>query len=326
MATMTYAPLVNQKSTTLAGAITASVPANGGTLNVTDGTVFPAKGYLLIDQELFHYDSVAANALALNATDGRASGGTTAATHNNLAAVYADVIVAAHFNELVTNSPNTLMTAKGDLITASAANAPVRLGVGSDGQLLSASSTAAGGLAYIAAGSVGPFPPIQDISVASPTSVLNFTSIPATYKHLSLVVSARGASSVESEDMALQLSADTGNNYDSLTCDIKHSASVQTSTYMNASLGYLAPIPGASASTSLFGGLLVSLPGYAGSSLNKGYHAEGNYHTGVASGKQHIALAGGVWNSTGVVNALKLLLPSGNNFAAGTRATLYGEG
>jgi hypothetical protein len=49
----------------------------------------------------------------------------------------------------------TIVTAKGDLIAATAASTPARLGVGTNGQLLSADSTAATGLAWTAAPSSG---------------------------------------------------------------------------------------------------------------------------------------------------------------------------
>ena len=47
---------------------------------------------------------------------------------------------------------NTIVDAKGDLITATAADTPARLAVGTNGQVLSADSTAATGLAWVTAG------------------------------------------------------------------------------------------------------------------------------------------------------------------------------
>lgn len=48
------------------------------------------------------------------------------------------------------SSPNSLMTAKGDVLAASAANTPARVAVGSNGTRLAADSTASAGVAWVA--------------------------------------------------------------------------------------------------------------------------------------------------------------------------------
>ena len=54
--------------------------------------------------------------------------------------------------DIVSNDSNdikrAIYTAKGDLVTASASSAPIRLAVGTNGQVLTASSTATGGLVW----------------------------------------------------------------------------------------------------------------------------------------------------------------------------------
>jgi len=79
----------------------------------------------------------------------------------------------------------TIVTAKGDLIAATAASTPARLGVGTNGQLLSADSTAATGLAWTAAPSSGGMTLIQE-TTASALSSLSFTSL-GSYKQLLLL-------------------------------------------------------------------------------------------------------------------------------------------
>jgi hypothetical protein len=80
---------------------------------------------------------------------------------------------------------NTIEDAKGDLIGATAADTPARLAVGTNGQILTADSTAATGLAWATASSGG-MTSIASGSLTGTSVVLS--SIPATYKNLQLVL------------------------------------------------------------------------------------------------------------------------------------------
>jgi hypothetical protein len=75
-----------------------------------------------------------------------------------LQVAYTDAITTTAANAAYV--PKTLTTTKGDIITATAANTPARLGVGSDAQILVADSTASTGLKWAAptaAGFVGAY-------------------------------------------------------------------------------------------------------------------------------------------------------------------------
>jgi hypothetical protein len=78
----------------------------------------------------------------------------------------------------------TLLDAKGDLIAAAAADTPARLPVGTNGQVLTADSTASTGLAWATASSGG-------MTLLSTTTLAgastNITSIPTTYKNLQFI-------------------------------------------------------------------------------------------------------------------------------------------
>jgi hypothetical protein len=79
---------------------------------------------------------------------------------------------------------NAIVDAKGDLIAATAADTPDRLAVGTNGQVLTADSTAATGLAYTNKG----WTLISTTSLSGASVTLS--SIPQTYQSLKLVVTA----------------------------------------------------------------------------------------------------------------------------------------
>jgi hypothetical protein len=76
-------------------------------------------------------------------------------------------------------------TAKGDIFVGSAANTYTKLSIGSDGQTLTASSSATTGVAW-STPSASAFTLIQTINMAGAYS-FTFSSIPQTYKSLKIV-------------------------------------------------------------------------------------------------------------------------------------------
>jgi hypothetical protein len=80
---------------------------------------------------------------------------------------------------------NAIVDAKGDLISATAADTPARLAVGADGTYLQADSTTATGLKWgtVSAGGMT----LISETVASSLTSLTLGSIPGTYKQLLLI-------------------------------------------------------------------------------------------------------------------------------------------
>jgi hypothetical protein len=80
----------------------------------------------------------------------------------------------------------TIVDAKGDIITATAADTPARLAVGTNGQLLSADSTTATGLAWTAAPSSGGMTLLSTTTLSGSTTTIS--SIDQTYVNLFVTV------------------------------------------------------------------------------------------------------------------------------------------
>jgi hypothetical protein len=103
---------------------------------------------------------------------------------------------------------NAIVDAKGDLIGATAADTPARLAVGTNGQVLTADSTAATGLAWATATS-GSMTVLASGSLSGSSIVLS--SISGSYKDLRLV--CRDVFTSNTTGMNIRLNNDTSSNY-----------------------------------------------------------------------------------------------------------------
>jgi hypothetical protein len=92
----------------------------------------------------------------------------------------------AHTADAIGAIANTLVDAKGDVLTATADNTPARLAVGTNDQVLTADSSTATGLKW-ATPAAGGMTLISTTAITATASV-DLTSIPQTYKDLVIVV------------------------------------------------------------------------------------------------------------------------------------------
>ena len=99
---------------------------------------------------------------------------------------------------------NTIVDAKGDLIAASAADTPARLGVGTNGQVLTADSTAATGLAWTSISS-GAYTQLATGSLTGAS--VTISAISSSYRDLVLVINNLSLSN--SDEFAIRMNGKT---------------------------------------------------------------------------------------------------------------------
>ena len=105
---------------------------------------------------------------------------------------------------------NAIVDAKGDLISATAADTPARLAVGTNGQVLTADSTTATGLKWADAASGGGLTLLSTTTLSGSSTTVS--SISGAYKNL-LVIIKNVRQSVNNDGAYLRLNADTGTKY-----------------------------------------------------------------------------------------------------------------
>jgi len=104
------------------------------------------------------------------------------------------------------------LRSKGDIVSYDG-TANIAINVGTDGQVLQAQSSTASGLTWgaLPTGDTQQYIRISgDTNAGSPTSV-TISSIPSTYKHLRLIISANLYST--SQEIYIRLNSDTASNY-----------------------------------------------------------------------------------------------------------------
>lgn len=165
---------------------------------------------------------------------------------------------------------DTLWDAKGDLAVGTGANTAEKLTVGTDGQVLMASSTDTTGTKWgdITGFSTGDIHEVELYrSTLSTDGNFDFSSIPATYDHLKIRLIARGNVNAAQDNLYIYFNNDTtaGNYFHQ-----RHSAyDGNTSGSNEGDTPLIGEVPAATASANCFGWIEIFIPLYAVETFNK---------------------------------------------------------
>jgi hypothetical protein len=211
------------------------------------------------------------------------------------------------------------LTTKGDLYGFSTTNA--RVAVGTNGQVLTADSTAATGVAWATAASGGGLTLLSTTTFNNTVTNFTVSSISGSYKNLLIIGSGLQTSAAASGPIQLQFNGDTAANYN--YCGIRNNAgTIQSDASLadtNIQTGVVFGLTGDTSGR--FGGFQMFINNYASTTLYRTFNNNGFCGAG---GSFYVnQYAGNYNNNTTAITSIKFTNASGGNFKAGT-IQIYG--
>jgi hypothetical protein len=215
----------------------------------------------------------------------------------------------------------TLLTTAGDIMYASSASNPARLGIGTAGQLLAVNSGATAP-EWVAAPSSGGLTLISTTTFNNTASTYTVSSIAGTYKHLLIIGNGLQSASGSTDAIAFRYNGDTGANYNQQGIKVSagtvsaQGAENETSAF-GTNMGTLA----LTADTSnRFGGIALNIFNYSATDYKETNLVGGS---GQSGGSLRFITARNLWNNTAAITSVTFFTTSTSNFKAGT-VRIYG--
>jgi hypothetical protein len=167
-----------------------------------------------------------------------------------------------------------------------------------------------------AGGAVSDFELIETVNLTGSAASVTFSNVPSNYRHLQIRVTAR-TDNTTSRAFWLRFNADSGTNY-AYHSLVGTGSTVTADTGSSTNRMFFSEIQNSSVS-SAYSALILDVLDYANTSKNKTVRKL----WGLPGSLNRIALTGGLWTSTSAITSITLLT-NADNFATGSRFSLYG--
>jgi hypothetical protein len=160
------------------------------------------------------------------------------------------------------------------------------------------------------------YEPIATTTLGSATTV-TFSSIPATYTDLVLVVNGSTTRATTSDTIRIQFNGDTGSNYSSTNL-VGNGSAASSNRYSNETMPFVDGIRLTGTDFPLASMIIYQVMNYSNTTTYKTILARGS------AADFNVCAAVGLWRSTSAINSIYLQGDTVANFAIGTTFSLYG--
>jgi hypothetical protein len=163
---------------------------------------------------------------------------------------------------------------------------------------------------------------IATITSTSQTQI-SFTSIPQTFTHLQLRISARSSIAVNGHDLNMTTNLSSGSNYTNhVLAGDGATASSNVGYGTPSTLSLVSWVPGANLASGIFGSSIIDIVDYTDTTKNKTFKTISGYD---ANGSGQVNFMSGMVMNTGAINAIYFFVGGGGgNIVSGSSFNLYG--
>lgn len=162
---------------------------------------------------------------------------------------------------------------------------------------------------------------LQEVMPSS-TGTVTFSSIPAIYRDIEVVVRGRSTLSAAFAEVDIRFNNDSGANYDSEQITYNNATFTGTGA-VTQTLAFVGWIPAATGVVNAAATSRMRIFNYRDTNFYKSYHACGGVKTGTGAANQFETVITGEWNSTSAITRVDVILASSAQFASGAVVSLY---
>jgi hypothetical protein len=151
---------------------------------------------------------------------------------------------------------------------------------------------------------------------------IDFTSIPATYTDLVLLLSARCTAAGIDEDLGMQFNGDTTSGRYSYKTLTGNGTTATSGNNGSAAFNYVGRANGSTSTASTFSNQQIYIPNYSVTSIQKSSSLDGVRENNATNGSSDLFT--NLYNQTTAISSIKIYCLGAANFVQYSTASLYG--